>query len=265
MTRPVDRRAVLAAALSPFALAATRMQVRAQDEDVQALLSRAATTMSSLESFHFEMETIEGRSTLLENLEVTKVVGDVLRPDSFKATITARVAVVDVAVDVVSSGGSVWVTDPIRGGWQQIADASSGGPEAESFTTLVNPDQLFLKALEFIDEPAIEGSERLGDIDTTVVTGTFNPSRLAELATPEAGTPGPESDERDEVEREMSPESILATEPVFLTAWIDGEGLVHLIEEEGPLTSSESSDVIRAVTFSAFNEPVEITPPDMSA
>jgi len=33
------------------------------------------------------------------------------------------------------------------------------------------------------------------------------------------------------------------------------------IEEEGPLTTSESNDVVRRITFSKFDEPIEITAP----
>lgn len=259
MTSPINRRALLATAvLAPIALNPAGTSVRAQ-EDVQALIETASTRMALLTSFHFEIETIEGRSTVLDNLEVTDVVGDVLRPDSFQATITAAIAVIDVDVEVVSVGGSVWVTNPIEGGWQQIADASAATGEADAFTALINPDQLFLQALSLIEEPTIDGTERLGDVDTTVVTGTFDPTRLAELATPEAGTPDPA---RNDETGEMGPDAMLSTEPVFLTAWIDGEGLVHLIEEAGPLTRSESSDVVRAIRFTAFDEPVEIVPPD---
>ena len=260
MTGSVNRRTVLATAtLSSFALIVRRGQAGAQD-DARALLELAAARMSALQSFHFEIETIEGRSTVLDNLEVTKVVGDVLRPESFQATITASVAVVDLDVQVIAVGGSVWVTNPLDGGWQQIADASAGGAEADAFTALINPDRVFLRALELIEEPTIEGFERLGDTDTTVVTGTFDPTRLAELATPEAGTPDANPVESD---GELGPQAILATEPVYLTAWIDGEGLVHLIEEAGPLTTSESSDVIRAIRFTAFDEPLTIEPPEI--
>ena len=260
VTISLDRRTVLAAAaLSPLALPALGGRVSAQD-DARALLELAAATMSALTSFHFEIETIEGRSTVLDNLEVTNVVGDVLRPDSFRATITASVAVIDVDVQVISIGGSVWVTNPLDGGWQQIADGTAAGSGTDAFTTLINPDQLFLKALSLIKDPVIDGTERIGDIDTTVVTGTFDPNRLSELATPESGSPEVET---GDTEDPFGPESVLSTEPVYLTAWIASDGLVPLIEEAGPITTSESSDVVRALRFTAFDEPVEIVPPEV--
>lgn len=255
MKRPLTRRTLIAiVAIGPIALATSR--AFAQDEDARALLSLAATTMSELESFHFEMETIDGRSTVFDNLEVNRVVGDVARPDSFRATITARVAIATLDVEVVSIGGAVWVTDPLQGGWRQIADGSSAGA-GPAVTTLINPDELFLKALGLIEEAEIEGTETIGEIETTIVTGTFQPSRILELATPEVQPD-------DEVEG-MDPTALLSTEPVYLTAWIDAEGRVHKIEEAGPLTESESRDVLREITFTAFNDPVEIEPPDMTA
>ncbi len=119
----------------------------------------AATRMASLNSFHFEIETIEGRSTVLDNLEVTEVVGDVLRPDSFQATITAAIAVIDVDVEVVSVGGSVWVTNPIEGGWQQIADGSAATGRGRC---LHRPDQSRIgsscRRSALIEEPTIDGN-----------------------------------------------------------------------------------------------------------
>ena len=61
---------------------------------------------------------------------------------------------------------------------------------------------------------------------------------------------------------EVDTTSILTGEPVDLTAWIAEDGRVLRIEEEGPLTKSESKDVVRAITFSAFDEPVEISAPE---
>ena len=250
MAFSANRRMFLRMSASGLSILAIRPLRVAADEEAERLLQAAAEAMAKVKTFHFQMETIDGRSTILDNLELKKVVGDVVRPDSFQATLTARVAVIDVSVDVISVGGSVWVTDPLQGGkvWQQVADASQTNGGA-SFIDLINPDELFLSAVQLIEEPVIDGTEEIDGQECTVVTGEFDPSRLQELATPQAG----------EV---IATPSILTGEPVYLTAWIAGDGRVLRIEEEGPLTESESNDVIRAITFSAFDEPVEITAPE---
>ena len=248
MTFHSSRRMFLRMSASGLSILAIRPMRASGNEEATQLLQTAAAAMAELTSFHFEMEPVDGRSMILDNLELRRVVGDVLRPDSFRATITARLAVVDVDVDVVSVGGAVWVTDPTKPGkaWQQVA---TGGERSDgaAFTDLINPDRLFLAAISLIDEPVIDGMEEIDGQECTVVTGSFEPRRLQELASPVAGDPGTPS--------------LLIDEPVFLTAWIAGDGRVLRIEEEGPVTASDSNDVIRAITLSAFDAPVEITAP----
>jgi LppX/LprAFG-like lipoprotein len=228
----------------------------AADGDARQLLQAAAKAMAALRTFHFDMETIEGQSTILENLELQKVEGDVLRPDSFRATLTAKVAVVKVSVDVVSVGGAVWVTDPLQAGtvWRQVAGDGEQNAGA-AFTDLINPDRLFLAAISLIDDPKIDGTEKINGQECTVVTGQFDPKRLQELASPAAGVPGTPA------EGEVNTSSMLTGEPVYLSAWIADDGRVLRIEEEGPLTTSESNDVVRAITFTKFDEPIEISAP----
>jgi hypothetical protein len=244
------RRAFLQMSAAGLAAVSIRPLRAHADEDAAQLIAAAAKEMAKVKTFHFEMETVDGKSTILENLELKKVVGDVVRPDSFQATITAKVAIIDVSVDVISVGGAVWVTDPLQSGkvWRQVAGDGEQNAGA-AFTELINPDRLFLSAVTLIDEPKIDGKEKINGEECTVVTGTFDPARLSELASPVAG-------------REVSTPSILTGEPVFLSSWITSAGRVLRIEEEGPLTSNESSDVVRAITFSAFDEPVQITAPE---
>ena len=251
----VTRREVLGvAALAVTVGPRTARVARAQD-DAQTLLTRAADAMAALKSFHFQLETVDGRSTIYENLELNKVVGDVVRPASFQATMTAKVAVIEVNVQVISIDGSVWVSDPLKAelSWQQVASVDEGDSAAGSFTDLINPDRLFLQAVGLMDEAEIDGNEEIDGINTTVVTGVFDPARLIDLASPVAGEA--ESDGLS---------GILTGEPVYLTVWIADDGKVIRIEEEGPLTQSESDDVIRQIDFSAFDEPVEIVAPEVT-
>jgi hypothetical protein len=243
-----SRRMFLRMGASGLSILALRPLRVAADEEATQLLDTAAAAMAQISSFHFEMETVDGKSMILDNLELNRVVGDVLRPDSFQATLTAKLAIIEVNVDVVSVGGAVWVTDPTKPGtaWQQVA---TGGERSEgaAFTDIINPDRLFLAAVNLIDDPVIDGTETIEDQECTVITGSFDPKRLRELASPVAGEEGTPS--------------ILLEEPVYLSTWVAGDGRVLRIEEEGPLTESDSNDVIRAITFSAFDEPVEIVAP----
>jgi hypothetical protein len=249
MTKPFTRRRLIQMSAAGLSIAAFAPGQVSADDETEQLLQAAAEAMAKIKTFHFEMETIDGRATILENLELKSVVGDVVRPDSFQATLTASLAVIDVNVDVVSIGGAVWVTDPTKAGtvWQQISTGGERG-EGGAFTDLINPDRLFLTAISLIDDASLDGTEEIDGQECSVVTGMFDPARLEDLGSPVA-------DEEDS-------DSILTGEPVNLTAWIAEDGRVLRIEEEGPLTKSESKDVVRAITFSAFDEPVEITAPE---
>ena len=243
------RRMFLRMSATGLSILAIRPARVAADDEAAALLQNAAKAMTEVTSFHFEMETIDGRATVLENLELSKVVGDVLRPDSFKATLTAKLAVIEVNVDVVSVAGSVWVTDPTKPGkvWRQVASAGERGGGA-AFTDLINPDRLFLAAVTLIEDPVVDGKEKIDGQECSVVTGTFDPKRLQELASPVAGA--------------VATPTLLTGEPVYLTVWIAGDGKILRIEEEGPLTTTESKDVARAINFTNFDAPLEISAPE---
>lgn len=249
MTQQLTRRTFLQLSAAGISLAALTPRLASADEEATQLIKAAAEAMAKVKTFHFDMETIDGKATVLDNLELKQVTGDVVRPDSFQATLTASLAVIEVSVDVVSIGGAVWVTDPTKAGtvWQQVATGGEQGA-AGAFTDLINPDRLFLAAITLLDDPKVEGTEEIEGQECSVVSGGFDPARLEELASPVAG--------------EIDTTSILTGEPVVLTAWIAEDGRVLRIEEEGPLTQSESRDVVRAITFSAFDEPVEISAPE---
>jgi lipoprotein LprA len=249
MTNRLSRRTFLRTSAVGLSAAAFGPVLASADEEADQLLRAAAEALAKIKTFHFEMKTLDGRATVLDNLELKSVAGDVVRPDSFQATLTASLAVIDVSVDVVSIGGAVWVTDPTKSGtvWRQIATGGERGG-AGAFTDLINPDRLFLAAIALIDDPKVDGTEEIDGEQCTVVTGMFDPARLEDLASPSAG--------------EVDTTSILTGEPVYLTTWIAEDGRVLRIEEEGPLTESESNDVVRAITFSAFDDPLEITAPE---
>ena len=81
-----------------------------------------------------------------------------------------------------------------------------------AFTDLINPDRLFLAAIALIDDPKIDGTEKINGEECTVVTGQFDPKRLQDLASPVAGNLGTPA------EGEVNTSSMLTGEPVYLSA-----------------------------------------------
>ena len=248
-----DRRRVLqsmfAAAVAPAALSSLRS---AGAQDAAALLKQSATAMAALQSFAFSMSTVQGKSVLLGNLELQAVDGVVQRPDRFKADITLGASIVSVTVKVIGIGADVWVTNPLSADETFIkATSGEGDSSADTLASLLNPDRLFLAAVEAIQSPAIAGTEQVDGVDTTKISGTVDLSTLAAvsaIATPTADQSG-------------SIAGFINLGPKTVTAWIDASGLVHRIQVAGPFTKDESNDVIREIALTKFNDPQDVQPP----
>ncbi|MGH2535548.1 MAG: LppX_LprAFG lipoprotein [Thermomicrobiales bacterium] len=213
--------------------------VTAQDDDARAVLTNAAQAMADVSSFHFELTTEGGTTTILEEFELGAVVGDVVRPDRFQAEVTASFSFVSLDLDVVGIGDRLWVTDPMSsdGGLIEISLTDS---EGEPLIDLLNPDRLLLQAVEMIQNPTIAGTEEIDGVETTRIEGAFDPSTL------DIATPVPE---------------MLNLNPKPVVIWIDGEGRVVRLRLEGPLTDAEDPGIVRTLNLSDFDAEIEITPP----
>jgi lipoprotein LprA len=247
---PVNRRRFLTLVGAGAAAAAARPQLSlvAQtpaaspeaaiqgDPEAVALLDAAAAAMADLDSFAFEIETVQGESTILEGLTLGLIEGNVRRPIDFTATVTVSLPFGGLTVTAVGIDGQAWIQNPLDdGAWISLADAAE-------VIALVNPDTLILAALRFITDLEIDGTEQVDGVDTTRLTGVIDLSDLAQGMDDDAAV-------------------ALAGEPLDVTLWIDDESMIREIELVGPLLTSESDDVVRVVRFFDFNEPVEIEAP----
>lgn len=253
----IDRRIVLqsmlAAALAPAALSSVHL---AGAQDVNALLQESAKAMAAVKSFDFSINTVQGKTVLFGNLELQGVQGAVERPDRFKADITVGASIVSVTIKVIGIGNKVWVTNPMSSD-QAFTEASSGGGESSAATiaSILNPDKIFLAAVQAIQNPAIDGTEKVDNVETTRVKGTVSLANVAvptAIASPVASAKAAASDFLDLGDK-------------TLTAWIDAAGLVHRIQIAGAITKDESSDVIREIDLSNFNQSQDIQPPTATA
>jgi hypothetical protein len=253
MTRELSRRTVLGGVAAFVLGAGAQDQVDARqttgatptgDAGAVQLLSDAAATMSGLETFRFSMVTTQGETVILEGFTLDEIAGAIRRPDDFQTTVTVAIPFATIDLTAVSIDREVWIEFPAfgenSGGWTSIGSS-------EGVLSLLNPDLLILEAVPYVENAAVDGSGDLDGVPVTFVTGTVD---FQEIAGRLAG-----GDEQVQ--------SQIAEGPVRLLIAIDEEGRVREIEMSGPLLAAEANDVVRLVTFSAFNEPVEIIEPDL--
>jgi hypothetical protein len=106
-------------------------------------------------------------------------------------------------------------------------------------TTEFDPTTVLLTAVEYVDNPAITGTEELDGVSTTVIEGQVD-LRAVDSVTPRAG---------------------LAQQVVTARMWIDGANLVHRLQVIGPLLASEPDGIVHQLDLSKFDEPVDIVAP----
>jgi hypothetical protein len=254
MTPEFSRRVILGSAAALALGAGARDHVAARqtatgatptgDPDAVQLLNDAAAAMSGLETFRFSMVTTRGETVILEGFTLDGIAGAIRRPDDFETTVTVAIPFATLDLTAVSIDRQVWIEFPSfgenAGGWTSIGSS-------EGLLSLLNPDQLILEAVPYVENAAVDGSGDLDGEPVTFVTGTVD---FQDIAVQIANG--------DEQVR-----SQIAEGPVRLVFAIDEEGRVREIEMSGPLLAAEADDVVRLVTFSAFNEPVEIIEPEI--
>lgn len=229
-----------------------------EDAEAREILTGAATAMAGVQSFQFSLTTEQGETVIMDTLELKDVTGAVLRPDRFRAVATASIAILDVDVEVIGIGTQIWVKNPLAGaagGEEYIqVDLSEGGAE-QTLAELVNPDRILLRAVDLLENPVVRGEDEIDGVQTTVIEGTFDPSEAIGLV---PGTPAAVSDAATQAAVETGLE---LAGPVPTLIWIDGDGLVRRVRVEGPILTSEATDVVRRLDLFAYNEPVEIEAP----
>lgn len=226
------------------AQAATPSASPSGDPEAVQLLNDAATTMTQMETFAFEVVTARGETTIMEGFTLREISGVVMRPTDFETTVTVEIPFASIDLTAVSINNEIWIELPTfgeqAGGWQSLGTS-------DGLLSLLNPDILILEGVRYIENAAIDSTGDLDGVDVTFVTGSVD---FRSIAAQMAGDDNAVANE-------------IAEGPVDVTVAIDDQQRVREIEIIGPLLSSEAANVVRLVTFSNFNEPVEITEPEV--
>ncbi len=255
---PLNRRELIGGATAAAALSIGSLRFvipHAQaDDDAKALLDKAAQAMTELTSFSFLVQNEGGTTKLLNIVELESIEGEVLRPDSFHAQATAKVAVLTVKVDVIGVNGDLYVSDPTapEGTYIKLSTTDMTGVDIAS---VMNPDALILKSVTVLDEPKIDGTAKIGDVETTKVSGVVVLQKVIELAGFSVATPT--------AEQTPAPgeTQLILDQPLDITLWIDQDNRIRRIRIIGAILTSDDPGIARIIDFSKFNEPVTIEAP----
>jgi hypothetical protein len=252
--QPMTRRAAL---LGACGLLATRVApgVAAQeataepelqiegDPDAVELLERSAEALANLKTFAFEMETVRGSSSIMAGFELKSVSGVIRRPTDLRAEVEVSIPLGDLTIEAIGLDGTFWIQDPLSdGAWMELGQMGE-------IQALINPDILILRAVQLVQNAMVTGNGKVDGDTVTIVEGEVDFSGLLEGF-------GQDSSEIA---------NFLATEPVLVAFWIDEEDRIREVEMIGPILASETEDVVRVITLTEFNEPVEIEAPDIVA
>lgn len=198
------------------------------------VLEAAGKGMEGLSSLSFALTHERGRTPLIPGIEATEIRGETALPDRVRLEVQALAPAFGAALQlrVVVVGEVGFMTDPLTGTWRAVA------PTALPFN-FVDLGETLREILSFIQNAEFVGNEFVDGVPARIVRGAIATDGLRSLIPPAA--PG-----------------LIAT----LEVWVDQQrNLVLKARLAGRVVSQDSPEVIRLLTFSKFNQPVEVTLP----
>ncbi len=194
----------------------------------QAVLERSGEVMEALESFHFRLTHENGGTPIGQGLVIREVQGDVARPDKISLEFSGLAGSFVMRASLIAIGESNFISNPITGEWEPV-------PAEVSPLGFFEPTRGVSEIMRRIESPRLVSAED----GSYAISGTIASEGLASLF--------------GAVEEGNS---------VDINVVIDATSLFLLEARlEGRITASEEDGVIRIITLSNFNEPVEIELP----
>jgi len=201
-------------------------------DPVQAFAD-SAEAMKALQSFHFTYEVTKPKDApASDGVEIVRIVGDVIADGNMQATIDLLQKGVPLQVAFVAAGATHYIQDPTSQKWQSV-------PAAFSPVGSLNLNKGTIQVLERIGESEYVGTEDLGGTNTYHLKGVVQAADVAAIAG-----------------------STTASDPFEGEVWIGvDDHFVRRIVIAGAATANEVDGTIRTIELSAFDEPLEIPPP----
>jgi len=201
-------------------------------EDPAVVLRRSAAATEKVETFHFALD-IAKVPTSAKGLQLTGAEGDAKVPDAVKAEVSGRFAGFPLSTSLVSTGGRLWIKNPLSGSWQAVDVATTPA-------FLLDPSKGVLALMRAMTDLHDAGSEDVDGASTTRIAGKVDASKVGRLVAAKGGAGS-----------------------VDVTLWIGkDDAILRRIQVTGPVGKGEPADAVRTVELSRFGEPVTVEAPE---
>lgn len=197
--------------------------------DAEAALRQSGQVMQALASFHFRLHHERGNLQLLPGLLIDEVEGDIVNPDKIAVSLDGRYGTgFAIKASLITLGDASYMTNLLTGQWESVAaNVSPLG--------FFNPARGIGAMMLSLEEVRL-----LSDGEGVY---TLSGDLPAEALAPLLG-------------------STLKDTMVKVELTIDAKAFYLLSAKfSGRVTPPDTDDIVRIITVSAFNEPVDIVAP----
>lgn len=198
--------------------------------DPADVLRRGAERMDGVKSFHFDLTHENGTSQIVRNLQMVSATGNVAPPDRLRLDAKAKAGPLNIAVSIIAIPGRSFITNPLTGRWEE---------EQLSVAQFFDPATGVTALMRAATEPRVTATEKIEGKDAHRIEAFVDSGKLSLFAANAA--PG----------RQMK-----------ARAWVGVDDPVLLrVEIEGAVAEGEPANLVRRLTLSKFDEPVQIVAP----
>lgn len=233
MTRSRKAATSVLALLSLVAALGCSRSASAPTPPPQERLEAAAKRMAALTSLRFTLTHEQGRTPLLAGIEAQRAEGAVALPDQASLQVEAVVTGVGafISLSILVKGAEVSMTDPLTGAWRPLPAGSLPFNFLDLGLTLAS-------IARAIQSPAYTSREVIGGVASQGIRGSVTGKQLASLVP--SATP---------------------TATAGIEVWVGEDNLIRRVRLTGPVVPKDSPEVVRVLSFTAFDQPVTIALP----
>jgi lipoprotein LprG len=197
----------------------------------EELVTNSVAKTSAVKTFHLLVD-VQNVTAPREGLGLDYVDGDVVVPDRLKGRVGGTFLGIPLSTDLIVVGSDYFLKVPFTGKWRKIDVATLPA-------TFFDPERGILAVISSATDLHRDGEEDVDGVPTYRLKGNVRAEQLTPLLNTAQGSG-----------------------ELTLELWIGQDDmLLRRVRLTGPIEPCEDADATRTVELSAFDEPVEISPP----